>query len=81
MDILKFKIIYQNTENRKTVFDHEISIKKYPNAIKLNKGSRIKMGDFETPKKEIFFESKLFPYKFDCWEDDTIFKVLEVCKN
>lgn len=66
---------YINTEYRSVKFELEINIEKYPKANSLNKGSKIKMGDFGTPNSTNFFESELFPYKYDCWEDHYLYQV------
>lgn len=75
MGKITVKLKYINSEYRIANFEHQIDLEKHKKAIDLEIGSKIKMGDFGTPNKEIFFGSDIFPHQFDRWEDHLTFHV------
>jgi len=78
-DILSVHLLYRDANNYKYSFDHDISLDKYPDAVKLKEGSEITMGEYGTLCQGDFFSSEHNPeYPYEGYDPETDHDILSV---
>ena len=80
-EVITLEIKYVDGSNYKTDFEHEVNLKKFPEAKSLKKGDQITMGEYGTLNEDLFFDSEIHPHKYDENYDHNLLDIIGISKT